>query len=250
MVRPDFSSIEISGSFLFQQMKSRIYKLLAIIFSVLITDQVLKVWIKTNLSLGEEIVVFKDWFIIHFVENNGMAFGFEFAGEYGKLFLSIFRIIAVIAIGWYLFRLARQKEISFGFLASIALIFSGAIGNIIDSAFYGMIFNHSYGQAADFLPEGGGYATFLHGRAVGMFYFPIIQTTLPEWLPFWGGNHFIFFRPVFNIADSSITVGIFSILLFYRQQFNTLENKEEATEDEAEASDTAAEETEKLPEEA
>lgn len=209
---------------------------------MLVADQILKVWIKTNLSLGEEIVIFKDWFIIHFVENNGMAFGFEFAGEYGKLFLSVFRIVAVIAIGWYLFRLKRDKSIPFGFLASIALIFSGAIGNIIDSLFYGMIFNHSYGQVADFLPEGGGYATFLHGRVVDMFYFPLIQTTLPEWLPFWGGNHFIFFRPVFNIADSSITVGIFSILLFYRKQFNSLEKKEDESENEPPVTEEMVEE--------
>ena len=209
---------------------------------MLVADQILKVWIKTNLSLGEEIVIFKDWFIIHFVENNGMAFGFEFAGEYGKLFLSVFRIVAVIAIGWYLFRLKRDKSIPFGFLASIALIFSGAIGNIIDSLFYGMIFNHSYGQVADFLPEGGGYATFLHGRVVDMFYFPLIQTTLPEWLPFWGGNHFIFFRPVFNIADSSITVGIFSILLFYRKQFNSLEKKEDESENETPVTEEMVEE--------
>lgn len=214
-------------------MKSRKSRLLVIIFAILAVDQVLKVWIKTNLSLGEEIVVIKDFFILHFVENNGMAFGFEFAGEYGKMFLSIFRIIAVIAIGWYLFRLTRHKEIPFGFLVCIALIFSGAIGNIIDSLFYGMIFNHSYGQVAEFLPEGGGYETFLHGRVVDMFYFPIIQTTLPQWLPFWGGNEFIFFRPVFNIADSSITVGIFSILLFYRKQFNTLD-KSKQEEDHAE----------------
>ncbi|SHF08010.1 signal peptidase II [Mariniphaga anaerophila] len=207
-----------------------------IIFLVLAADQVLKIWVKTNFSLGDEIVVFKNWFILHFVENNGMAFGFEFAGEYGKLFLSIFRIIAVIAIGWYLFKLARHKEVPFGFLACIALIFSGAIGNIIDSLFYGMVFNHSYGQVADFLPEGGGYATFLHGRVVDMFFFPIIDTTLPDWLPIWGGKEFVFFRPVFNIADSSITVGIFSILLFYRKQFNNLDKKKEAeksAEDEA-----------------
>ncbi len=208
-------------------MRHRINKLLVIIFLVLTADQILKIWIKTNFSLGEEIVVFKNWFILHFVENNGMAFGFEFAGEYGKLFLSIFRIIAVIAIGWYLFRLARHKELSFGFLASIALIFSGAIGNIIDSMFYGLIFNHSYGQVAQFLPDGGGYETFLHGRVVDMFYFPLIQCVLPQWIPFWGGNEFIFFRPVFNIADSSITIGIFSILLFYRKQFNALDHKGE-----------------------
>jgi signal peptidase II len=223
-------------------MKNRTGRLLIIIFLVLAVDQVLKIWIKTNLSLGEEIVVFKNWFILHFVENNGMAFGFEFAGEYGKLFLSIFRIIAVIAIGWYLFRLSRRQEIPFGFLVSIALIFSGAIGNIIDSLFYGMIFNHSYGQVADFLPEGGGYETFLHGRVVDMFYFPIIQTTLPEWLPFWGGKEFVFFRPVFNIADSSITVGIFSILLFYRKQFNTTDKKEQATEEESPVSEEITEE--------
>jgi signal peptidase II len=208
-------------------MKNRTHKLLAIIFAILIADQVLKIWIKTTMSLGQEIVIFKDWFIIHFVENNGMAFGFEFAGEYGKLFLSLFRIVAVIAIGWYLFRLVKVKEISFGFLVSIALIFSGAIGNIIDSLFYGMIFNHSYGQVADFLPEGGGYSSFLHGRVVDMFYFPMVHTTLPGWVPFWGGDELIFFRPVFNIADSSITAGIFSILLFYRKEIHSLEKKNE-----------------------
>src|SRR6056297_221942 len=120
-------------------MKNRQIKLLSLVLVILAADQVLKFWIKTNMSLGEEIVVFKNWFILHFIENNGMAFGFEFAGEYGKLFLSIFRILAVIAIGWYLFKLSRNKEIPFGFLACIALIFSGAIGNIIDSMFYGMI---------------------------------------------------------------------------------------------------------------
>ena len=180
------------------------------------------------MSLGDEIVVFKDWFILHFVENNGMAFGFEFAGEYGKIFLSIFRILAVIAIGWYLFKLAKQKSIPFGFIASIALIFAGAIGNIIDSLFYGMVFNHSYGQVAALFPEGGGYASFLHGKVVDMFYFPLLSGNYPDWLPFWGGNQFIFFRPVFNIADSSITIGIFSILIFYRRYFNKPETVSES----------------------
>lgn len=208
---------------------SKTTKSIFIIFLILIVDQVLKIWIKTNLSIGDEIIVFKNWFILHFVENNGMAFGFEFAGEYGKMFLSIFRILAVIVIGWYLFKLAKQKEIPFGFIVSVSLIFAGAIGNIIDSLFYGIIFNHSYGQVAALFPEGGGYSSFLHGRVVDMFYFPLIEGRYPRWFPFWGGNEFIFFRPVFNIADSSITVGIFSILLFYRNYFNKIEanNNEE-----------------------
>ncbi|SHI35102.1 signal peptidase II [Tangfeifania diversioriginum] len=231
---PDFSiSGKHPGCFLSGIMKNRHIKLLGIIFFILLADQVLKIWVKTSFSLGDEIVVFKNWFILHFVENNGMAFGFEFAGEYGKMILSIFRIVAVIAIGWYLFKLAKNKAIPFGFLASIALIFSGAIGNIIDSLFYGMIFNHSYGQIADIFPDGGGYSSFLHGRVVDMFYFPILQFQIPEWFPVRGGTDFIFFRPVFNIADSSITVGIFSILLFYRKQFNneTEEENEAETEE-------------------
>lgn len=198
--------------------------ILIIIFGILIADQLLKFWIKTNMALGDEFNILGNWFIIHFVENNGMAFGFEFAGEYGKMFLSIFRIIAVTVIGWYLFRLIR-KDLPLGFVISVALIFTGALGNIIDSAFYGMIFNHSYGQVASLFPEGGGYGTFLHGKVVDMFYFPLIQGSYPEWFPFWGGQDFIFFRPVFNIADSSITIGIFSILLFYRHHFDHQEDQ-------------------------
>lgn len=217
---------------------SRTKKALLIIFLILIVDQVLKIWIKTNLAIGDEIVVFKDWFILHFVENNGMAFGFEFAGEYGKMALSIFRILAVIAIGWYLFKLAKNKEIPFGFIACIALIFAGAIGNIIDSLFYGIIFNHSWGQVATLFPAEGGYSSFLHGKVVDMFYFPLIEGRYPEWVPSVGGNPFIFFRPVFNIADSSITVGIFSILLFYRRYFN----KAELHEEESKAVDPATQE--------
>lgn len=200
-------------------MSNRI-KAILIIVAILVADQVLKIWIKTTMSLGDEIVVFKNWFILHFVENNGMAFGFEFAGEYGKMFLSIFRILAVTGIGWYLFKLLKEKDVPFGFILSVSLILAGAIGNIIDSLFYGMIFNHSYGQVATLFPEEGGYAGFLHGRVVDMFYFPLLSGRYPDWLPFVGGNEFIFFRPVFNIADSSITVGIFSILLFYRRYFN------------------------------
>ncbi len=200
--------------------------ILFLIITILIVDQASKFWIKTNMALGDEFHILGNWFIIHFVENNGMAFGFEFAGEYGKMFLSIFRIIAVTVIGWYLFRLSKKEE-STGFIISVALIFTGALGNIIDSAFYGMIFDHSFGQVSAFLPEGGGYSSFLHGKVVDMFYFPIITGNYPDWFPFWAGNDFIFFRPVFNIADSSITIGIFIILLFYRHHFDNHHEKEE-----------------------
>ena len=210
---------------------SRTTKSIIVIFAILIADQALKIWIKTNLSLGDEIVVLKNWFILHFVENNGMAFGFEFAGEYGKIFLSVFRIVAVFAIGWYLLKLAKQKHIPFGFIISLSLIFAGAVGNIIDSLFYGLIFNDSFGQVASLFPTGGGYAGFLHGRVVDMLYFPLFTGRYPSWLPFVGGNPFIFFRPVFNIADSSISVGIFSILLFYRKYFNKTVKKEENEEE-------------------
>lgn len=233
-----------SEVFLFNRMKSnRRLILVAIIIFILVADQVLKFWIKTTMSLGDEIIVFKDWFILHFVENNGMAFGFEFAGEYGKMFLSIFRIVAVIAIGWYLFKLTKDKKIPFGFLVCIGLIFAGAIGNIIDSLFYGIIFNHSYGQVANVFPEGGGYSSFLHGRVVDMFYFPLIQGEYPDWFPFVGGQYFIFFRPVFNIADSSITVGIFSILIFYRGYFGNSE-EEKNSENESAARHESSEDRE------
>lgn len=210
---------------------SRLTKSLGLVFLILLIDQLIKVWIKTNMYLGQEFPVLGDWFLIHFVENNGMAFGIEFAGEYGKIFLSLFRVVAVAGIGWYLFKLIKKEEIPMGFIACIALIFAGAIGNIIDSAFYGLIFNESYGQIAQFLPDEGGYSSFLHGKVVDMLYFPLFSGRYPQWLPVWGGNDFLFFRPVFNIADSAITIGIFSILIFYRQLFSQLEdNKEQEPE--------------------
>jgi len=167
-----------------------------------------------HMTLGQEFHIAGNWFIIHFTENNGMAFGMQFAGEYGKLFLSVFRIIAVILIVYFLYRVTRNKT-SNGFIISMALILAGAIGNILDSAFYGLLFSEStYFDVARFLPAGGGYSSFLHGRVVDMFYFPILQGNYPSWFPFWGGQDYIFFRPVFNVADSAITVGVILLLFF------------------------------------
>lgn len=190
-----------------------------IVAIVLIIDQALKVWIKTNMSLGQEFNVLGDWFIIHFTENPGMAFGMQISGNYGKLILSVFRIIAISGIVYYLYIITRKK-VSNGLLISLSLVLAGAIGNMIDSAFYGMIFSSSnYFEVAQLFPEGGGYASFLHGRVVDMFYFPILQGTYPEWVPVWGGDEFIFFRPVFNIADSSITIGVLLMIIFQKQFF-------------------------------
>ncbi|WP_282016872.1 lipoprotein signal peptidase [Salegentibacter mishustinae] len=196
-----------------------------IIVLVLLIDQISKFYIKTNFSLGEEVPVF-DWFRILFVENEGMAWGTKIPGEYGKLFLTLFRLVAIVGIGYWLWDSVRKNG-SRILITAIALIFAGAFGNIIDSVFYGIIFNDSYGQVAEFMPAKGGYGTLFHGKVVDMLYFPLWQGNLPEWIPFWGGNYFTFFEPVFNIADTAISAGVILLLLFNKRAFPKEEDKKE-----------------------
>ncbi|GAB5553135.1 MAG: lipoprotein signal peptidase [Saprospiraceae bacterium] len=197
-------------------------KVILLVFLVLLIDQVVKIWIKSNMWIGEEIHIFGlNWARIHFVENNGMAFGLAFGGAYGKLLLSLFR---VIAIGFliYLIRSFIKAEVKWGVLAGFALILAGAIGNMLDSAFYGLIFSQSAphpGGVARFLPAEGGYAGFLYGRVVDMFYFPMFQGYWPDGLPFIGGRPYRFFKPVFNVADMAISFGVLNILIFQRSFF-------------------------------
>jgi len=190
-------------------------KAIAIIGTVLLADQALKIWVKTTMRLGQEHRI-TDWFILHFTENMGMAFGMEFGGEYGKLALSIFRIIAVATIGYYLYRVTKEGADNV-VITAISLVFAGALGNIIDSTFYGLIFSESYGQVATVFPEGGGYANVLFGRVVDMFYFPMIEGNFPLWIPIVGGDRFLFFNAIFNVADSAITVGMAIIILFQKR---------------------------------
>lgn len=173
------------------------------ILVILLIDQSIKTWVKTNMFIGQEFHLIKDIAIIHFTENNGMAFGMEFGGEVGKLALSLFRILAVIGIGYGLTFLIKHKYHR-GLIMNVAFIFAGALGNIIDSVFYGKIYD---------------YAPIFHGRVVDMFYFPLLQGNFPAWLPVWGGEEYIFFRPVFNIADSAISIGVICILIYQKRYF-------------------------------
>ena len=196
-------------------------KAILLIILILIADQALKVWVKTHLVIGEDIHLLGNWGMLHFIENNGMAFGMEMGGKPGKLILSVFRIIAIFGIVWFLNSIIRKKAYP-GLILAVSAILAGAIGNIVDSAFYGMIFSESFHQPAILFPPGGGYSSFLHGRVVDMLYFPVIDSHWPDWSPFRPGESLIFFRPVFNIADSAITCGVFAILIFQKKMFRDL----------------------------
>ena len=206
-------------------MKAYTKPVLAIIF-ILLFDQILKIWIKLNMTLGQEYKFLGDYGIIHFTENNGMAFGMEFGGVAGKLALTIFRIIAVGVIGYGVIYLIKKKYHR-GLILNVALIFAGALGNIIDSTFYGTLFSEStYFEPAKFLPAEGGYSAIFQGKVVDMFYFPILQGTFPQWFPLWANEEFIFFRPVFNVADAAISIGVIAILIWQKRYF-----KEEKVEE-------------------
>ncbi len=195
----------------------------AVVTVILVVDQIIKIWVKTNMTLHEQIEIFS-WFKIVFIENNGMAYGMEIGS---KLVLSIFRLIAIGLLGWYIVKQVR-KQASWGYIVCLSMVLAGASGNIFDSMFYGLIFNASSEfYTSYFVPFGTGYAPFLMGKVVDMFYFPLIVTTWPDWVPVVGGNHFVFFSPIFNFADSSISVGVVLLLLFYRKEISEISLKKE-----------------------
>lgn len=191
----------------------------AIVVAILLIDQIIKIEVKTNMTLGEAKRV-TDWFYIEFIENNGMAYGMKFIN---KLVLSLFRLFAIGFIGYYLAKIIKKNVAPLGYIVLIAMVLAGAAGNLIDCLFYGLIFDASTPfTVSQFVPFGEGYSTFLHGKVVDMFYFPIIQTTWPEWIPYFGGSEYVFFSPVFNFADACISVGVVALLLFYRKQLEIL----------------------------
>lgn len=206
---------------------SKAWVAVIITVSVVVIDQIIKLWVKTSFYEGEDMPIFS-WFHLRFIQNNGMAFGMEFGS---KLFLTLFRIVFVSILIYYMCKMIRRPDIKYGYIICLALITSGAAGNIIDCLFYGEIFNNPMPpQVAQFVPWGDGYAGLMHGKVVDMFYFPLFSFDWPQWMPFVGGQHFTFFDPVFNFADAAISVGMVILLLFYYKTLsNSLENKNKKT---------------------
>ncbi|RYY70151.1 MAG: lipoprotein signal peptidase [Chitinophagaceae bacterium] len=212
--------------------------LVILIVLVLLADQALKIYIKTTYPLNTSKEVLGNWFQFYFVENPGMAYGWKFGGNWGKLALTIFRMIAVVFGTWYLARIIKEKY-SRGFIICAGLVYAGALGNLIDSCFYGMIFDKGMlfdAQLNDYVNYAGlakfssnGYSSFLHGNVVDMFYFPVLRGTFPSWVPFWGGEDFEFFRPIFNVADAAITTGVLTILVFQKRFFKHKNNNHQHT---------------------
>ena len=200
-----------------------------IVVGILLVDQLIKIWVKTNMTLHEQIEILS-WFKIVFIENNGMAYGMEIGS---KLVLSLFRVVAISVLGYYIIGQVKRQA-RWGYLVCLSMIFAGAVGNLIDSMFYGLVFNASSEfYTSYFVPFGTGYASFLMGKVVDMFYFPLIVTTWPDWVPVVGGNPYIFFSPVFNFADASISVGVVLLLLFYRKEISEISFKKKVKANEA-----------------
>ena len=194
-----------------------------LVVAILLIDQAIKLWVKTSMHLHESIHVF-DWFYISFIENNGMAYGMQLGS---KLVLSLFRVVAISVLAYYLWQQVR-KQVRWGYIVCLSMILAGATGNLIDCMFYGLCFDASTPyNVASFVGFGQGYAPFLMGKVVDMFYFPLIVTTWPDWVPWWGGDEFIFFSPVFNFADASISVGVVALLLFFRKEIGEITLKRE-----------------------
>ena len=199
-----------------------------IVVGILLIDQLIKIWVKTNMTLHEQIEILS-WFKIVFIENNGMAYGMEIGS---KLVLSLFRVVAISLLGYYMVGQVRLQA-RWGYLVCLSMILAGAVGNLVDSMFYGLVFNASSEfYTSYFVPFGSGYAPFLMGKVVDMFYFPLIVTTWPDWVPVVGGNPYVFFSPVFNFADSSISVGVVVLLLFYRKEISEISFKKNTKADE------------------
>ena len=193
-----------------------------IIVVIVVLDQIIKIWVKTHMCYDEEITIFS-WMRIHFIENNGMAFGMELGS---KLFLTCFRLIVVVAGLYYMRKLTARPDIALGFKVCVAMILAGAAGNLIDCMFYGIIFNDPpFPFVAQLFPEGGGYGSLLYGRVVDMFYFPLAEWDWPSWVPVFGGEHFLFFQPIFNLADASLSVAVITLVLFYSKYLALLDNR-------------------------